>query len=39
LNIDFGIKNKKQDCKIGIVWGYFCEGEGRMEEMKVREYG
>jgi hypothetical protein len=28
LNINFGIKNKRQDCKISTVWGGTC-GRGR----------
>jgi hypothetical protein len=39
LNIDFGIKNENQDCKIGIVGGAVLKGGGgEMEEMKVRDY-
>jgi hypothetical protein len=35
VNIDFEIKNERQDCnKIGTMLG-----GGRMEEMKVREHG
>jgi hypothetical protein len=36
LNSDYGIKNERQVCKVGTVWGY-CGG--RLEEMKVREHG
>jgi hypothetical protein len=42
LNIDFGINNERQVCKIGALWwggGYLWEGGGGMEEMKVSEYG
>jgi hypothetical protein len=39
LNIDFGINNERQDCKIGTGWGNTC-GRGRVTgKMKVREYG
>jgi hypothetical protein len=31
LNTDFGIKNERQDCKIGTVWGDIC-GRGRINE-------
>jgi hypothetical protein len=24
FNIDFGINNERQDCKIGTVWGSTC---------------
>jgi hypothetical protein len=33
LNIDFGIKNERQGCKIGTECG------GGVEEMNLREYG
>jgi hypothetical protein len=39
LNIDFGINNEKQDCKIDRVWKVQVGWEGEMEKMKVREYG
>jgi hypothetical protein len=41
LNIDFGINNERQDCKISSVCGgrYLCEEGELMEEMKVRESG
>jgi hypothetical protein len=26
LNIDFGIKNERQDCKIHTMWGVFVGG-------------
>jgi hypothetical protein len=33
LNIDFGINNKRQDCKIGSVCGDTCEaGNGGDED-------
>jgi hypothetical protein len=28
LNIDFGIKNERQDCEIGTVWSTYGVGEG-----------
>jgi hypothetical protein len=41
VNIDFGIKNERQDCKMGTVC--VCRdtgGRGRgMKKIKVREYG
>jgi hypothetical protein len=38
LNTEFGIKNVSQDYKIGTGMVNVGRG-GRMEEMKVREYG
>jgi hypothetical protein len=28
LNTDFGIKNERQDCKIGTVYGEYLWGKG-----------
>jgi hypothetical protein len=40
LNIDIGINNKRQGCKIHIVYGgCYMDGEEGLEEIKVREYG
>jgi hypothetical protein len=46
LSTDFGINNKRWDCKIGTVGGYFWEerrvsrgDEGKGTEGKGREYG
>jgi hypothetical protein len=37
LNIDLGINNERQDCKLGTVEGSCGRGKG-MKKM-VREYG
>jgi hypothetical protein len=38
--MDFEITNERQDCTMNTVCGeYFWEERGRMEEIKVREYG
>jgi hypothetical protein len=32
LNIDFGINNERQNCKIGTVWGVLLRGENEGDE-------
>jgi hypothetical protein len=39
LNTDFGIKNERQDYKIGTVGGCTCRMGRTVKEMKMREYG
>jgi hypothetical protein len=39
LNIDLGIYNERQNCKMVITWEVFVGGGRCIEEMKVKEYG